>query len=1052
MSLRTSLCELPERLPMIDRFARHPTAANLLMVVFIVAGVLSLPSLRRETFPDFAPSEVEIRIPYRGATAEQVEEVVCQRVEDALDGVRFVDELRCDARENLATITVEMEDDGDVATFVRDITTEVDAIDDFPSGVEDPVIQELGQTDVVLVLLVAGPMSAGDLKIYCEQLKDRLQQLPEVSLVKMEGFSDRQLRVELSSEMLRRFELTAAEVADVLSRQSLDVPAGLIETRDDDILLRFVEERRSVSELEDVVITAAEGGAEVRLRQLGRVIDTFEDAEQQILLGGHRAGLLRIEKTKNQDVIRVADAVRSHIAIERQRFPQVSIAVTQDASVQVRQRLQMLIKNGWQGMLLVFFSMWVFFNLRLAFWVVMSLPVSFLGAFFFLPPLDLTINMMTMVAMLLALGLLMDDGIVVAENIARHLSAGSSAMRAAIDGVSEVASGVISSFLTTACVLGPLISLDGAIGKVLYVIPIILIVVMSISLIEVFLILPAHLGHSLRHVSTSQTSRFRNRVENVINALQERVVGLAVDRVIEWRYLFAGSVIAAFLFAISLLQGGIVGFQAFPELEGDVLVSRVLLPQGTPLTRTEELVWQMTDALQNVSEKHSPHQPDQQPLVQTVNVQFNVNQDAFENGPHVATITVDLLSSELRTLVIDDIIAQWREAVGDVPDVLSLTYGEPVFGPAGRPIEVRCQGEDIEQLKLAVSKLHAWFGQFQGVSNLTDDLRPGRQEIRVRLKEGAVGLGLTTSSMASQLQTAFRGSTANEIQVGSEAYEVDVQLRAADQDSLADLDDFHFVLQDGAQVPLSAVATLETTRGWARIARIDGRRTVTLIGDVDSRVTNTARIMQQAQSDILPKLIDEFPGVDVSIEGESDEAGQTQLSMVKGMLIGLIGIYVLLSFQFESWLEPAIVMVAIPLALIGVIGGHLLLGLNVCMPSLLGFASLAGVVVNDSILLVLFLKQQRQSGAGMEQSASHASRLRFRAILLTSVTTIAGLTPLLFESSLQAQILIPLAVSIVFGLLASTVLVLLVVPALYVILGDFGLLAPIKCSDSGTVD
>jgi hydrophobic/amphiphilic exporter-1 (mainly G- bacteria), HAE1 family len=896
----------------------------------------------------------------------------------------------------------------------------------------------------VLVLLVSGPMPESDLKVYCEQLKDRLQELPQVSLITLEGFSDRQLRAQLSREKLRRYGLSAAEVADVLKRQSVNAPSGLIETRAADILIRFVEERRSITELEDVVISETADGAKIRLGELGTIIDTFEDAEDRVLLGQHRAGVLRIEKTKNVDLIRVADRVKEFVKLERERQPQVEIAITQDNSVQVRQRLDLLVTNGWQGMLLVFGTMWLFFNVRLAFWTVMSLPVSFLGAFFFLPHLDLTINMMTMVALLLALGLLMDDGIVIAENIARHLTNGKTSMQAAIDGVSEVAPGVIASFLTTVCVLGPLVSISGQIGKVLEVIPVVLILVMSISLIEAFMILPAHLGHSLRHVDLNNPSRLRRWFDARIDWLREDVVGRSVDRLIEWRYLFTGCVIAAFLGAIGLVASGVVGFQGFPELEGDVLVARVLLPQGTPLSRTEDVVHRVTDALNRLNDEFTPQQPDALPLVETINVQFNRNADAFENGPHVATVTVDLLSSEVRTLRLDDLIDRWRSEVGTLSDVLSLTFNEPGYGPAGRPIEIQFQGTDVVALKDAASKSREWFAQFVGVSNLTDDLRPGKQEVQVRLREGAVGLGFDTATMANQLQAAFRGKTAAEIQVGSEQFEIDVQLAPNDQNSLADLDAFHFILPSGAQVPLSAVADLHVTRGWSRIGRINGRRTVTLIGDVDTRLANTAQLMKLFSVEKLPELAEQFPGVRVNIEGESAETGETQLSMFRALMIGLIGVFVLLSFQFESWIEPLIVMVAIPLALIGVVLGHLIMGINLCMPSLLGFVSLSGVVVNDSILLVLFLKQERNSGSSTETSARMASRLRFRAIMLTSVTTIAGLTPLLFETSVQAQVLIPLAVSIVFGLMASTLLVLLVIPSLYVILSDFGLMRAVQ--------
>jgi len=684
---------------MIAFFARHPTAANLLMIVFLAVGVLSLGRLRRETFPDFRPTEVEVRIVYRGATAEEVEEAVCQRVEDALDRVRFVKELRSDARDGLAIVTVRMEPEGKYQAFKDEIDTAVAAIDDFPPEVEEPAITQLHTTDLVLSILVAGPLPLTDLKAYCEDFKERLQQQPEVSLVQIRGFSTRQLRIELSDEALRRYGLNAAEVADIVGRQSVNLPAGVIQSPDGELTVRFVDQRRSPRELEDLVIVAGPGGAEIRLGDLGRVRDLFEPEEEQVLFGGRRAGLLNIEMTRNQDVIRVADVVKRFIDAERERHPQLDFSVTRDTSILVRDRLKLLVTNGWQGMLLVFVTLWLFFHLRLSFWVVMSLPVSFLGALFVMPYLGLTINMMTMVGLLLALGILMDDGIVIAENIATHRALGKPPLQAAVDGVREVQAGVFSSFITTVCVLGPLAFLAGDIGKVLQVVPLVLILVLVVSLIEAFCILPAHLGHALHQGGGSGERGLRRHVDWLIDGVRERLVGCTVDALLRWRYLWIGTVIGVFVVSLSLIAGGIVKFQAFPDLDGDVIEARLVLAPGTPLARTQDVVRRMTDALERVNERFAPLQPDGRALVETVYVQLNQNAEAFENGPHVATVTADLLTAEHRKTVLDDVFRAWREEAGSLPDMVSMAYTEPGFGPQGRSLEIRLQGNDLQELK-----------------------------------------------------------------------------------------------------------------------------------------------------------------------------------------------------------------------------------------------------------------------------------------------------------------------------------------------------------------
>ncbi|HHK42442.1 MAG TPA: efflux RND transporter permease subunit, partial [Planctomycetaceae bacterium] len=508
---------------MIAFFARHPTAANLLMLVLLSAGILSIGRLRRETFPDFSPTEVEIRIVYPGATAEEVEEAVCRRVEDALDQVRYVRELRAEARDGVGIITVEMDADGTYQEFKDEIDTAVGAIDDLPEEAERPIVTHLHTVDPVLALLVTGPMSPPDLKAYCEDLKERLLREPDVALVAIEGFSDHELRIELREAALRRYRLNADQIADIVRRQNLDLPAGAIETRQGEIAIRFVEQRRRPEALEELIILGGEGGAEVRLGDVAEVVDVFERDEEKVVVDGRRAGLLNVYMTKNQDVLRVANAVKTFVERERARYPNVDLRITRDHSTLVRDRLVLLTENAWQGGLLVMLAMWMFFGFRLSFWVVMSLPTSFLGAMFLMPYLGLTVNMMTMVGLLLALGLLMDDGIVIAENIATHVGRGDPPMKAAVAGVREVQGGVLASFVTTVCVLGPLAFLEGDIGKVLEVVPMTLILVLAVSLIEAFLILPAHLAHSLGRTRSAGATVGRHRFDGAIEFVREHV-------------------------------------------------------------------------------------------------------------------------------------------------------------------------------------------------------------------------------------------------------------------------------------------------------------------------------------------------------------------------------------------------------------------------------------------------------------------------------------------------------------------------------------------------
>ncbi len=1022
---------------MIRFFTAHPTAANMVMLLILVVGAITAPSLVRQTFPDFTQNSVQVSVTYLGATAEEIENSICERVEDAVASVTFMDEVRCKTREGIATVTLDMQDVGDIASFLSDIKTEVEAIDNFPELAEDPVIKQLNKTDTVISIAITGVMSAPHLKVYAEDIKDKLLRLPSVDLVDLEGFSDRQLRIEPRQSALREYGLSVSSIADIVGKQSLDLPAGSVETLDQEILLRFADERKDIAALENLVILGGDSGAEITLGQIARITDRFENDEEEIRFNGERAALLKISKTKSEDALIIKDLVAEFVDELQASAPQgVKFHLTNDVTSIVRDRLSMLTKNAGQGLILVFLVMWAFFNIRLSFWAVMGLPVSFMGTIGIMVATGYTLNMLSMVALLIAIGIIMDDSIVIAENIATHKKRGKSALQSAIDGTSEVLPGVLSSFATSISVFLPLAFISGDIGKVLKVVPIVLIMTLAVSLIEAFVILPHHMVHS---AGRRADNRFRRWFDGGFERIRERVLGGVIDRLVEWRYLTLGVVIMLFLVSIAVPAGGLLKFKAFPDLDGDQVQARLLLPQGTPLTKTRQDVAQISEALDRVEAAFNSRMSEGERLVKSRLVEFNTNADANESGPHIATITADLLTAELRGVTIDEIKSLWRQEIGRLPDAITLTLTEPSVGPAGAAIDIRLYGDDLEILNQASIALMAKLRTYQGVFDLNNDLRPGKPELRIRLKEGATALGLDANTIANQLKSAFQGTTASEIQVGSESFEVDVRLALDDQNSLGDLNYFVVTASDGTQVPFTSVADVVPGRGYSQIVRIDGRRAVTVKGDLDSRVANTTQLLADLKATFFAEFAQDFPGVTLGLEGESAEQAETALSMVRGFGLGILGVFVLLSFQFKSYIEPVVVMTAIPLAFIGVIWGHVIMGLELSMPSILGFASLAGIVVNDSILLVSFIKMRARENVEITVAAKQASRDRFRAVLLTSLTTIAGMLPLLFETSLQAQILVPLVTSLAFGLMASTLMVLLVVPVLYTILHDLGL-------------
>ena len=1026
---------------MIRYFGTHPTAANVLMLAIMVLGLAALPKLQRDTFPLIPPTEVEVRTSYPGATPDEVEDAVCQRIEDALDSITGLVEVRCDARENIALATAQMQEGGDFDEFFNDVKSQIEAITRFPDKVEKPTITKVDRTASVASIAITGDVSAIGLKAYAEAVKDRLKRDKRIAQVQIKGFSDQDLVVELPAGVLERYGITITDIKTAIERQSLDAPAGLMETKGGDMIVRFSELRRTPADLASLIVVSGKAGGRVRLGDLADIRTAFDKPEDKVLFNGKRAALLEISKTTDQDSLRVMDAVLENLEREQNIAPRgVRLEISSDVTGNIRERLRILVSNGAQGLVLVFLTMWLFFSLRFSFWVTMGLPVSFLGAVFAMNMLGYSLNMMTMVGLLVAIGLLMDDAIVISENIAAQLGKGKKAVDAAIDGTRQVLPGVFSSFLTTAMVIGPLAFLSGKMGAVLKFLPAVLLITLIISLVEAFLILPSHLSHSMGKMAENKRSRFQLGFEARFEQLRENIFMPLVARAVKTPGLSVGIMIFMVLLSFAAFPAGILKYQAFPDLESDVIQARILLPQGTPLSRTEERVAHVNAALKQLDDEFSLRQEDDQRMIKNISVLFNTNVDAFESGPHVATISADLLPAEDRIGTVDEMLARWRELTGDLPDVVALKFTDKERGVAGKAIDLRIQGGDLALLKQVSLELQAFLGGLKGVADISDDLRPGKPELQVRLKESAGIFGITAKTVADELRTALYGNSSIEILKNDEAYDLTIRLADRDRNSRDDLQTLKLRSQDGSLVPLSAVASIEEGRGFARIHRVDGQRTVTIQASLDTKTANAQEIMGLLKKKILPALQEKYPDVTFASQGQDKETAETGNSLQTNILIGVVGIYLILVFQFRNYVQPIAVMLAIPMGLIGVVWGHVFMGLDLTMPSLVGFATLAGVVVNDNILLVAFMKDRMREGMKAVDAGQQAARDRFRPILLTSLTTIVGLLPLLMETSTQAQLLVPLVASLAFGLMTASLASLLLVPSFFVFLEDIGLM------------
>jgi HAE1 family hydrophobic/amphiphilic exporter-1 len=1023
---------------MIAFFAKHPTAANVMMFAILMLGALSLPQLQKDTFPVTPTKNVEIRVGYPGASPQEVAQEICEPLEEALDSLSGIKELHCDARENIAIANAEMSPGENIDGFTTDIQQQVNSITVFPERVEQISVTKLDRTANVASIAITGKMSVQDLYLYAQQVKQRLKAHPLIAQVTINGFSNQEIEIRVSDWLLKQYGVSIADLSRLVEQQSISLPAGLLTNQLEQANVRFNQKNTTEQQFKDSIIKSSDLGTQLHLGDIAEIQQQFTLAEDKILFNGERAALLEISKNYNQDSLKVRDAIQSVLEKERKIAPDgLFLTITQDVSINIKERLRILTSNGLQGLVLVFLVMWAFFNIRFSFWVAMGLPVSFLGSIFVMHLLGYSINMMTMVGLIVAIGLLMDDSLVIAENIAVKRQSGLSAINASITGTKEVLPGVISSFATTMIIIGPLMFLSGKMGDVLRYIPIILLITLLVSLIEAFFILPSHLSHS--NLNTPP-NKIRTWFVHLFEFLRDNVIIPVSRKAMRSPYFSLGTLLMLVLISTATIPAGLLKFKAMPSLESDTLQARIFLPQGSLLAQTEGAVEKVTDALFEINKEYQARFPESSPLINSHSVLYNVNIDAQESGPHLATVSADLLPAQYRQVTIKKLVQDWKKKVGPIADVIALNFTDKERGIAGNAIDIRIQGDSLQTLKEVSWALQSWLKKYEGVFNLSDDLHYGRNEYHIRLKENAGVMGVNASQVALTLRSALKGSTNLSVQQNGESIDIAVRVDEFTHNaSLQDLQDLAVTAANGSLVPLSSVAEFDQIKAFSRIQRVNSVNTVTVKANINANIANAREIMQQFNSDFVVNINSEFPQVSFISQGQDKESADTGTSLVQFFAIGIVGIYLILTFLFKSYVQPIAVMLAIPMGWIGVVWGHLLLGLDLTIPSLVGFATLAGIVVNDNILLVNFIKNNINKERNLVIACTQAVHDRFRAIFITSLTTLAGLLPLLSESSTQAQFLIPLVASIAFGLIATTLLASIVVPSVLIIFADMGI-------------
>lgn len=1026
-------------------FAENHVAANLLMAFLLVAGIVTGLTMKLEVFPETSLDRITVTIAYPGASPAEVEEAIIRRVEESVAGLAGVKRIDSEAHEGSAAVVIEVMDGWDIKELLDEVKAEVDRITTFPEEAEEPVVREVTRQIQVINVVVYGDASEATIKRLTERAKDDITNLPGITYAELSGIRQAEIHIEVSEQNLRRYGLTLGRVADIVRRSSLDLPAGSVKTAGGEILVRTKGRRYYARDYGDIAIITRPDGSKVTLEQIASLKDGFEDVDLFTRFQGKPSGVVRVFRVADQNALTVAATVKRYIKDVRSALPEgVHISYYRDRSKILRSRIDLLLRNLAYGLILVSILLGVFLNVRLAFWVTLGIPISFATGIWMLPRFDVSINMISLFAFITVLGIVVDDAIVIGENIFRKHDEGLSGLDGAVQGVTEVSRPVIFAVLTTVAAFWPLLMGTGTMGKIMRNIPIVVILVLLGSLTEALFILPSHLSRS-KHgpggagYGAKKEKKMTVWLRRFINGPYKRSVNFCVT----WRYVTLAVGVAMLLLTLGIWKAGWIKFTLFPKVESDFLTCSLTMPAGTPVERTTEIIAYLErsakEALAEADQKRPKGAP---PLfkhsiasIGRVSGGTGPMSGGPQRGSHLGEVKVEILEGEKRDVRTTDLAAQWRKKVGMIPDAEAITFQGILFSP-GNPVEVHLSLDDHDHLLAAAEELEGALKAYSGVFDVRDSFLPGKKEMQLKLKPTAQSLGLTLDDLARQVRYAFYGAEAFRFQRDQDEVKVLVLYPEAERKALASVEQMRIRTAEGSEVPFNQVAQVTMRQGYATIERAQRRRVIKVMADVDETVANANEVRMDLEKRFLPRLKVRYPGLRYTMEGAGKEQKESMADVMRSFVIALFAIYALLAIPFRSFTQPFVVMVAIPFGLVGAILGHLVMGHNLSLLSMFGIVGLAGVAVNDSLVLVDAANRMRRQGKKARDAIIAAGGLRFRAIILTSLTTFAGLTPILMERSLQAQFLIPMAISLGFGVLFGTFITLLLVPALYIILED----------------
>jgi len=1038
--------------------ARNAVASNLLMAALIFGGLVFLANIKQEVFPEFSLDTIAITVPYPGASPAEVERAVTKAIEENVRGLEGVKTVTSTSAEGVSSVLVELQLDAGRDRALSDVKAAVDRITSFPQDAERPTVRLLEFKNQVLSLMIYGDAPEKSLRALADQVREGLLRDPNISQAELAAVRPLEISVEVPQQKLRAHGLTLQQVAHAIRAANIELPAGGIKTDSGEILLRTAERRDFGPEFANIVVLSHPDGTMVRLGDIANVDDSFQQTDQESHFNGHPAAMVLVYRVGDQTPMGVSDAVKNYIEEHQQDLPQgVSLAIWDDRSDMYRQRVDLLMRNAYLGLGLVLLCLGLFLEIRLAFWVTMGIPISFLGSVLLLPSWDVSINMISLFAFIVTLGIVVDDAIVVGEAIYKRRNDGLPLVKAAVQGAHDVVKPVTFSVLTTIVAFSPLLFVPGVMGKFFRNIPTVVIAVLALSLVESLLVLPAHLAH-VNPIATRmrklvayvfgerlgpfgwihrKQQRFSSGFERFI---QRRFVPVLANCARN-RYITLAVGIATLIATAGFVAGGRIDFTFMPKIEIDVVLVNLRMPYGTPAPETKRHLDHMLASYDEVIEEIEGGED-----YNVRGVFSQVGASSFNMGPtqlssagsHLAQVAVFLHPPDHRNTGAKDLAHRWRKRIGDIPgaDNLKFTFTSGASGRA--PISIKLSHSNVDTLDRAAAQLADGLRNYAGVKDIDDGVSLGKEQLNFELTPAGRALGLTEVELARQVRNSFFGAEAARQQRGRDEVRVYVRLPFGERTSLHDLDELIVRTPAGGELPLKVAATVKWGRAYTSIKREDSRRVIKVEADVEEGKANANKVMADLNEHVLPKLTRAYPGLSVGLGGQQKQQAESLGALKDGFKLALLIMFALMAIPFRSYVQPIIIMIAIPFGLVGAIGGHVLMGFDLSILSAMGFVALSGVVVNDSLVLISAINDFRQGGMSSYEAVVAGGARRFRPILLTSLTTFLGLAPMILETSMQARFLVPMAISLGFGVLFATFVILLLVPCLYLILVDIG--------------